>query len=101
MNSRFQSAFLVTLSYPLLPFLIKECPGGGSTVQDQFFGYRFSSARMVIDCSFGRLKARFGCLRREMDISQEVLPYVVYACLVLHNVCETHEERLASEEMEQ
>ena len=86
-------------AYPLLPFLMKEFPGGGSTVQEQFFGYRLSSARMVIECSFGRLKARFGCLRREMDISQEVLPYVVYACFVLHNFCETHEERLASEEI--
>ena len=34
-----------------------------------------------------------------MDISQEVLPYVVYACFVLHNFCETHEERLVGEEI--
>ena len=48
-------------AYYLLPFLMKEFPGGGSTVQEQIFGYRLSSARMVIECSFGRLKARFGC----------------------------------------
>lgn len=42
----------------------------------------------MIECAFGRLKARFGALRRAMDINLDDLPFVVYACFVLHNYCE-------------
>jgi hypothetical protein len=56
-------------AYLLLPRLMKEFPGGENTVKEQFYGYRLSSARMVIECAFGRLKGRFGALRREMDIN--------------------------------
>jgi hypothetical protein len=31
-------------AYPLLPYLMKEFAKGGSTAQEQFFGYRLSSA---------------------------------------------------------
>ena len=75
-------------AYPLLPYLMKEFPGGGNTVQEQYFGYRLSSARMVIECAFARLKGRFGTLRREMDINIDDLLIVIHACFVLHNFCE-------------
>jgi hypothetical protein len=48
----------------------------------------YPPARMVIECSFGRLKARFAALRRPMDINLRDLPNVIYACFVLHNYCE-------------
>ena len=61
-------------AYPLLPFLMKEVTGNGRSENEHFFGYRLSSARMVIECAFGRVKARFGCLKREMDINIDDLP---------------------------
>ena len=64
-------------AYPLLPFLMKEFSKGGKNSSERFFGQRLSSARMVIECAFGRLKARFGCLRREMDINLKDLPAVI------------------------
>ena len=86
-------------AYPLLPFLMKEFPGGGNTEQEQFFGYRLSSARIAIECSFGRLKARFGCLKREMDVSARILPHVIYACFVLHNYCEMQDDKVGNDDV--
>ena len=56
--------------------------------QHSKFGLKLCGARFVIECSFGRLKARFGILRRPLDINLEDVPHVVYACFVLHNFCE-------------
>jgi hypothetical protein len=82
-------------AYPLLPFLMEEFAEGGKDAQEQFFGYRLSSARMVVECAFGRLKARFGCLRREMDINIDDLPAVIHTCFILHNICEENNETVS------
>ena len=79
-------------AYPLMPYLMKEYAGGGTNRQEQYFGYRLCSARNVIECAFGRLKARFGCLKRAMDINLDELPYVIFACFALHNFCELNNE---------
>ena len=84
-------------AYPSLPFLLKEFAGGGTTPREQFFGYKLSSARMVIECSFGRLKGRWGALRRPMDISIEYLPSAIVACFVLHNFCEVRGESITED----
>ncbi|RNJ79755.1 MAG: hypothetical protein EB829_01555, partial [Nitrosopumilus sp. H8] len=47
--------------------------------------------------AFGRLKARFGALKRAMDINIEDLPFVIYACFVLHNFCEINKESISEE----
>ena len=79
-------------AYSLLPFIMKEFANGSRTPEEQFFGYRLSSARTVIECAFGRLKARFGCLRRDMDINIDDLSYVSHSCFVLHNFYEINKE---------
>lgn len=75
-------------AYPLLPHVMKEFNGGGQNMNEQLFGYRLSSARMVIEWAFGRLKGRFRCLKRQMDINLHDLPAVIHACFILHNFCE-------------
>ena len=75
-------------AYPPLPYLMKEFPSGGTTALEQFFSYRLSSARMPIECAFGKRKGRFGCLRRPMDINVKDLPSVIHSCFILHNICE-------------
>ena len=71
-----------------------EYANGGATQQEQYYGLCLCQARMVIECSFGRLKARFGCLRRAMDINLTDLPHIIYACFVLHNYCEARKETI-------
>lgn len=69
--------------------------------KSSFFGFKLSSARMVIECAFGRLKGRFGCLRRDMDIDMKYLPEVIYACFVLHNYCEINNDAIAKSRVEE
>ena len=59
---------------------------------EKIFGQSLSSARVVIKGIFGRLKARFGCLRREMDMNLKELLAVIHSCFILHNFCEIRQE---------
>ena len=86
-------------AYPLLPFLMKEFSKGGKNSSKRFFGQRLSSARMIIECAFGRLKVRFGCLRREMDINFKKLPAVIHSCFILHNFCEIIQEAFSQNDV--
>lgn len=65
--------------------------------REQYFGMTLCQSRMVIECPFGRLKARFGALKRAMDINLDELPYIIYACFVLHNFCELNNGRIGGE----
>ena len=55
---------------------------------------------MVMECAFGRLKARFGAFRREMDITITDLPSMIHACFVLQNYCELSNETLLNKRIE-
>ena len=52
-------------AYSLLSYLMEEYANGGSTAQEQYFGYKLCSARNVIECAFDRLKARFVLYREK------------------------------------
>ena len=89
-------------AYPLLSFLMKECPDGGTgTPAEQFFGYRLSSACMGIESAFGLLKGRFGVLRRPIDVKLSDLPMVIYSCFVLTNFCEMEKEPVSESRFKQ
>ena len=40
------------------------------------------------NCAYGRLKARWGCLKGVLDVDLEFVPTLIYACFILHNYCE-------------
>ena len=51
----------------IVPVCILGDPAGGKNDREKFFSYKLSSARIAIENSFGRLKARFRCLHRAME----------------------------------
>ena len=57
-------------AYPLLLWLMKAFPDNGLLSQEQrAFNHRLSHARVVIEHAYGRLKARWRCLLKRLDIS--------------------------------
>ena len=79
---------------PLLGYLIKEFSSRGTTPEEYFFSYRLSSARMVVECAFGRLKGRFVNLRKYIDTDLKTTLNIIYACFFLHDFCEMNKEQL-------
>ena len=67
---------------------------GGCSMDEQFFSYRLTAARVTIEYAFGHLKGRFGLLRREVDVCQKDLPFVIYSCFVLHTICEIQKDKI-------
>ena len=71
---------------------MKAYPGTGLDRRSKQFNYRLSSARMVVENAFGRLKGRWRCLLKWYDGNLEYLIPVVATCCTLHNICESHGE---------
>ena len=82
-------------AYPLLPWLMKPYVHHGS-ISDRQKMYCHSRARMVVENTFGRLKARWRCLLKQNDTATDDVPVLVMACCVLHNICEVHKEQFDS-----
>ena len=87
--------------YPLLPWLMKAHPNNGHlTIEQKRFNYRLSKARVVVEHCYGRLKGRWRCLLKRLDVDVGDVPEVVAASCVLHNICERHGEEFSEEWLE-
>ncbi|XP_069384517.1 uncharacterized protein [Paralichthys olivaceus] len=76
-------------SFPLKPWLMKGYSEEQQLSPEQRrFSYTVSSARSVVDAAFTRLKGRWRCLLKKSDIDISMMPRIVAACCVLHNICE-------------
>lgn len=48
--------------------------------------------RVVVECAFGRLQARFRCLLKRLDVNYHFATQIVGACCTLHNIVERRNE---------
>jgi hypothetical protein len=75
-------------AYPLLDWLMKPYPGAALDDDRTHYNYRQSRARMCIENAFGRLKGRWRCLRKDIENHTSLVPSMILACCILHNICE-------------
>ena len=75
-------------AYPLTWYCIKEftsCSNNGEVI----FNDMLRSARNQVECAFDSLKARWGFLRRRIDLKIETILKVIYTCFVFHKFYES------------
>ena len=88
-------------AYPLLPWVMKAFPDNGRLSSNQkTFNYRLSRARVSVEHAYGRLKGRWQCLLKRLDINIRDVPELVAACCTLHNICEVHADTFDEEWLE-
>ncbi|XP_023828922.1 uncharacterized protein [Salvelinus sp. IW2-2015] len=86
--------------YPLQPWLMKAYSKkkeeddveeeGGLAEARRAFNQRFVRAWRGAATALLRLRARWQCLSKRNDCSLDVVPTMILACCILHNVCEAH-----------
>ncbi|KAM4810584.1 uncharacterized protein WCC33_019296 [Rhinophrynus dorsalis] len=88
-----QNYFLLgDASYPLQDWLLTPYPQGcWQNQQRARFNLRLERARSVAEIALLRLRARWQCLLAPLGYN--LVPTLALACCVLHNMCETHEQR--------
>ena len=79
-------------AYPLLPWLMKRFIHNPLTKEEKLFNKKHSSIRVLAEIAFGRLKGRWRCLTKRLDVEHDFAPHIVAACCVLHNILESRSE---------
>ncbi|XP_005999530.1 uncharacterized protein LOC102349566 [Latimeria chalumnae] len=88
-------------AYPLQDWLLKSYSESEGLSKSQLnFNYRLNRAHSVIENAFLRLKARWQCLLKRNDCSLDLIPTMILACCILHNICEVHNDHFNEEWLE-
>lgn len=75
--------------YPLKKWLMKEFNQHLPLTHEQaHYNNILSSAKVVVENAFSRLKGRWRCLLKRNDFELTTIPNLVAACCILHNLCE-------------
>ena len=69
---------------------MKEHESCKSNAQTVFNSMR--EARNPIECAYGRLKTRWGILKKKIDFKFESVPTTILTCFALHNFCERNKK---------
>lgn len=84
--------------YPLQSWLMKAYPeeegrrGRKSVLTEpqRLFNQRLRRALGAPEETLLRLRARWQCLSKRNDCGLDVVPTMILACCILHNMCESH-----------
>ncbi|XP_070402872.1 uncharacterized protein [Nothobranchius furzeri] len=72
-------------AFPLKTYLMRPFPGTRLPPWQKVFNYRLSRARMVVECAFGILAARWRVLYTRITMKPENADAVILAACILHN----------------
>ena len=72
-------------AFPLRTYLMRPYPGKNLPREKEVFNYRLSRARMVVECAFGILAARWRALHTKLNMLTEQADNVVLSMCILHN----------------
>ena len=72
--------------YPLILYCLKDYQSCSSN-DELLFNTMLRAERNLVEYALGRLKARCTILTRKIDFKLESVPFLIYACFVLHNFC--------------
>uniref|UniRef100_A0A672FU35 DDE Tnp4 domain-containing protein n=1 Tax=Salarias fasciatus TaxID=181472 RepID=A0A672FU35_SALFA len=72
-------------AFPLKTYLLRPYPGTDLTHDRRIFNYRLSRARMVVECAFGILTARWRVMLRDINLHPNHVDSLVVAACILHN----------------
>ncbi|XP_071105354.1 uncharacterized protein [Haliotis cracherodii] len=97
-DSNMPVVLLGDAAYPLKTWLLRPFSNRANLTPAQAtFNYRLSRARMTAEHAFSRLKGRWRCLQKRLDIDVEFACTVIGCCIVLHNICESVNETFRDE----
>ena len=74
-------------AFPLTTRSMKPFTHNKLTDAQAYYNYRLSSARMVVEQTFGLLKGRFRILLFTNESSITTVNVITIACCILHNMC--------------
>lgn len=79
----------------------KESSRAALTEPQRAFNQRFTRARHMAEEALLRLRARWQCLSKRNDCGLDVIPTMILACCILHNLCESHGDIFKAEWQEE
>lgn len=85
----FPYVFVANEAFALAVNLMKPYPQKNCTNEQQLFNFRLSTARYVVENSFGILAAEFGVFKKAINVEPEKATTITLACCYLHNFFET------------
>lgn len=92
-DTTFGPFILGDAGYPLLPWLITPLPTM-PTAADRLYNNKQSSARIVVERAFGRVKCVWRILTSRVGHDLARVPRIVLACFILQNIMIDHNDEV-------